>query len=80
MTSIEAQVVIMRRYAPESGLTEARHAVESLEELFQFITENDQPPLVDRVELKGETDAGHTHTIVFSFQSMSLNMKRGGST
>jgi hypothetical protein len=65
--------LIRRKF--DQGLEEHTIDFDSVESLFEMIMATRAPYLVEKVQLIGTDDAGVQQTVLFTFQSVTVNRK-----
>ncbi len=73
-TLVTQGTLITRRWETAQGLTEQTHTFTSLDELYALCLRASQnPSLVERFAITGTDENGHTRTIAFTFQSITVS-------
>lgn len=68
---VEQGTIIMRVWEHGKGLDESGQSFGSLDELFGYCIQANDPAMVDRIVLTGTDDQGKARTLVFVFQSIT---------
>ncbi len=63
--------IIYRVWKPDGELTEDEKSFTSLDELFALCLHAGDPPLVDRITLRGIDEDGDTRTLTLAFRSLT---------
>lgn len=71
MANLTGQIVL-RQFAPGTGLAESTTTFHSLDELFQACLRLDRPQLVDRIVISGTDADEQARTLTFVFQSLTV--------